>query len=48
MDITIGSGKLRQCYTIPAKETMDKETRERIAFNVKSICLNLGIINTLR
>jgi hypothetical protein len=47
MTITIGRGRNRQSTEIATGPHMDKTTREKQAWDMKLILLNLGIIKSL-
>ena len=48
MQITSGSGNSRQSITIPCREALDRETHERITWNVKSMLFDRGVITSLK
>lgn len=45
MDIVVGRGNRRQVVTLPSR--MDNATREKIAWNVKQMLFERGIIPSL-
>lgn len=47
MIITIGSGRKRQSIELPHITLRDRETNEKLAWNLKRILHERGVINNL-